>query len=114
MNKSQDVPFEDFSLEHSTSFSQENDDFAAAQFEGKEIASAPKKLHQKYMRQNYSNLISEESIIREKGSVVAIKDQDGRKFFPLERKPFVFEKNGKLTVVSDHLEAIENATKKNP
>ena len=73
---SQDVPFKGFSLERSTSFAQVNDDFRAAEFEGHQIENDPKKLHQKYMGQNYSNsnFIDEVEIIREKGSVVAIKD----------------------------------------
>lgn len=108
------IPFEGFSLERSTSFSQEKDEFTAAQFEGHEIAGAPKNLRQKFTEQNYSGLIDEELIIRKKGSVAAIQDLAGRIFFPLERKPFVFEKEGKLNVVNHHIQEIKNATTKNP
>ncbi len=92
-------PFEDFSLEHSTSFSAEHDEATAAQFEEHKLTAAPKNLQQKHMEQCYS-----------KYQLHAMSQNENQ---PLKRKPFVFEKNGEQITITDHFKEIRSTTQKN-
>lgn len=94
------VPFEGFSLERSTSFSKEHDEAdAIAAAEEALFQGIPISLQQKYTKQVYSE--TERFLMKQKGCK------------PLERKPFVFEQEGKQNVVSDHIEKIKHAAQKN-
>ncbi len=110
-------PFEGFSLEKSMSFSEENDTHCTSEseFEGHSVEAASlenEPLRQKHVKQIYSaddwsamNPEPEQCFDLHKGRGV-MKRQPAA--YPLERKPFVFEKDGKLISSSDHIEAINN------
>ena len=100
VSDSKDVPFEGFSLERSTSFSSEHDELASPtpkfqECKVEDVSHKSKPSSQKHTKQDYY----EDELL--------MMNQKGHR--PLERKPFVFEKGGKLNVVSDHIEEIKGA-----
>ncbi len=93
------VPFEGFSLERSTSFSEKKDEFTAAQFEEHQIANAPKNLQQKHTQAEYG--------------LVELDYMERKKLSPLERKPSVFAQGKEQQIVAHHIEAIKASNMRN-
>lgn len=105
VTNNKNIPFEGFSLERSSSFSPEHDELqaSAAKFQEhklEDISHKSEPTPQKYTEQFYDD------------TKLAYMKQKGNQ--PLERKPFIFEKGGKVNVVSDHIEEIKRALQKKP
>lgn len=94
------TPYEGFSLERSTSFSKENNTDSSTNKSKEALPS------QRHVKQVYSSEV-EESL--NKPCLAATKSKNYRAGFfhtPLERKPFVFEKNGEQKTYRDHINEI--------
>ncbi len=101
VSDSNDIPFDGFSLKHSTSFSSEHDEAdAIAAAEDAVFQGTPISLQQKYTKQNYHEM--DLSLMQQKGHQ------------PLERKPFVFEAKEKPKVISSRINPVKRASEECP
>lgn len=94
------TPYEGFSLERSTSFSKENNTASSSDRSKEALPS------QRHVRQVYSPEVDQ---MLNKPHIVATNFKHHTAGFlhtPLERKPFVFEKDGEQKTYRDHIDEI--------